>query len=168
MEKSPKSSQKNMTTYIVVGVVILLMGGGAFFFLSSKKETPKQVPSTDQTQNVKTVKPEDIGLTLEPRSDKKGIVMKITKLTGIKSIEYDVSYDAEVTEEGQTTTTPRGVVGSPIEVKSGDSEIKRDIDLGTCSRNVCKYDKVVSDVKFTIRINYTNGDIGSVEQKISL
>lgn len=164
--------KKKKKLLLIGGIIVLLIIAGAGLLFAFNSSAPPQKPSdlAPGEQKVKMLKPEDIGLTLTPRNDKKAVNMRITKLSGIKSIEYEISYDADVvdTESGQKNTTPRGVVGSPIEIKDSDTEIRREIELGTCSRNICKYDKVVSDVKFVIKVTYKNGDVGSVEQKIAL
>lgn len=160
--------KKNKILVIIVAVVVVAGAAGGYFLFG--KGAQQQAPSSEQAQEkpVKTVKPDDIGLTLTPRADNKAIVIKISKPGGLSSVEYEVSYDAKVTEEGQTVDVPRGVVGSPIEIKPTDTSLSREILLGTCSANVCKYDKVTSDIKFVIKVTYSNGDIGSIEESISL
>lgn len=158
--------KKNKVLFIVLAVVLVFAAGGLYFLTGSAKKEVK-TPTTEEIQ-AKSINPEEIGLVLTPKADKKAVVMEITKLEGIQSVEYEVSYDAEVTDEGQTTDVPRGAVGSPIQVKSTDSSIKREITLGTCSANVCKYDKVTSSIKFVIKVTFKNGDLGSVEKEISL
>lgn len=158
---------KNKGVVIGTVIVIVILIVGSLLFLFPKSETTTQIPA-NSSNNIKKLTPFDIGLILTPRSDGKAINMKITKLKGIVSVEYDVSYDAEVTDEGETAVVPRGVSGSPVKITAGESEIERDLDLGTCSKNVCKYDKVVSDVTFTLRINFKDGTIGGVETKIKL
>lgn len=158
---------KNKLVVIAVVVVLLVAGIGGFVFFQSKKGAASQAPIEEGLGAVTKMKPSDIGLVLTPKSDGKIINLKATKLDGIESIEYDVSYDAEVTDEGDTLVVPRGVAGSPLEVK-GQSELSRDLDLGTCSRNVCKYDKVVSDVTFTIRVNFKDGTVGAIETKVKI
>lgn len=159
--------KKNKILVIVVAVVVIAGAVGGYFVFN--KRTQQQAPSQQaQEKSVKTVKAEDIGLTLTPRADNKAIVIKISKPGGLSSVEYEVSYDAKVTEEGQTANVPRGVVGSPIQIKPTDTSISREILLGTCSASVCKYDKVTSDIKFIIKVTYSNGDIGSIEHSITL
>ncbi len=158
--------KKNKVLFIVLAVVLVLAAGGLYFITAGAKKQA-QAPTTEEKQ-VKSVNPDEIGLKLSLRQDKKAVVMEITKLEGIKSVEYEVSYDAQVTEEGQTNNVPRGAVGSPIQIKSGDTSIKREITLGTCSANVCKYDKVTSSIKFVIKVTYKNGDLGSVEKELAL
>lgn len=156
---------KNKLLLAAIAVVIVLVGILIYIFIPKEDTSP--FPS-ESLQNIKQLTPDDIGLILTPIKGGKAITMEITKLDGISSIEYDVSYDARVTDEGEEIVVPRGVAGSAIQIKPGESSVKRDLDLGTCSRNVCKYDQVESDIKFVIRINFTNGEVGSVEAKISL
>lgn len=158
--------KKNKILLAALVATFLVAVVGVFLITSSTKKQVSE-PIAEEVQ-AKSVSPEEIGLDLAPSADSKAIVMKITKLDGISSVEYEVSYDAEVTEEGETNNVPRGAVGSPIEIKDGDSQIKREITLGTCSANKCKYDKVTSAIKFVIKVTYANGDIGSVEKEISL
>lgn len=151
---------------IIVVVVLGIIGGGTYYLLKGdNSEAPLYQDSSDI--NVKPITADEIGLVLTPTSNGKQIKLEITKLAGIDSIEYDVSYDAEVTDEGQTAIVSRGVSGSPLKVGT-DSKVSRVLDLGTCSRNVCKYDKVVGKVTFTIRVNYKDGTVGGIEEKVSL
>lgn len=165
MKKNP------MLVVIAVVVVLALAAVGYFFLSSSGKEASTNTTSEEgfEEQSFRKLSPEDIGLTLTLNNAKNTVIMKITRLDGVKSIEYEAIYDAEVAEEGETNVVSRGVGPSTIEVKEGESQIVRpDIVLGTCSRNVCKYDKVVSDVTFNVRVNFKDGDPGVIEQKISL
>lgn len=158
--------KKNKVLFIALALVLVVAAAGLYLVTGgAKKQTA--LPIAEEKQ-AKSVSPEEIGLSLAPSPDGKAIIMKITKLDGVSSLEYEVSYDAEVTEEGETNNVPRGAVGSPIMIKDTDSEIKREITLGTCSANKCKYDKVTSAIKFVIKVTYENGEIGSVEKEISL
>lgn len=158
----------NKKIVIVVSIIFLFfaVGAGVTFFLLSQEPTVS-TNTLNGTQEIKKISASDIGLEIKVRQDKKGLVMTLSNLDGIDSVEYSISYDAEVEDEGETITVPRGVEGSPINA-SGQSKISKDLDLGTCSRNVCKYDKVVSDVTVTIRVNYKDGTVGGLEEKISL
>lgn len=50
----------------------------------------------------------------------------------------------------------------------GNSSVTRDIYLGTCSSGTCKPDRGVTSVDFVIRVNYTNGEVGQVQQSVSM
>ena len=163
--------KKNKVLVIVVSL-LLLAGAVTAFLLGNVTNSS----STDESgivsdKPVKVIQADEIGLVLSARSDKKAIILSVTKLDGVESVEYEVTYDADVAADSSGDSgsgiTQRGVVGSPILV-NGASSIKRTIELGTCSKNVCKYDNIVSDIKFVIKVTYSNGDIGSVEESISL
>ncbi len=157
---------KNKLLLVGIVVLILVLGiGGFLFFQSRGGATQEEV--IEEVTDVKTLKPEDIGLELSISDDNKIISLEAAKLDGITSIEYDISYDAEVTEDGQDFVAVRGVTGN-LDIKSGESVVSKDIDLGTCSRNVCKYDNVVGAITFNIRVNYSNGEVGGIETKLEL
>ncbi len=161
---------KNKGVLAFIGVVVvLLVAGGIFYFVSASSQNSEAEPVAEES-TLKQVSPEEIGLTLELSKDKKEVVMKIAKLDGIKSIEYEASYDAEEEdkESGESLVITQGVTsGEPLVVKSGDKELKREITLGTCSANVCRYHTVASDIQFIIKVNYANGEIGQVETTLS-
>lgn len=156
---------------LVVSALLIFAGIGGYFLVkaqTSQKEAPKKEQTEEKQETIKELKAEDIGLTLTPRADKKAIIMTIMKLDNISSIEYEATYDAEVKDGGQILSVGRGVGPSTIEIKSTDKKLRREIELGSCSRNVCKYDQGVSEVEFSIKVNYKNGEVGSVEEKVSL
>ncbi len=161
-----KNLLKNKLLLGAIIIVLVVAGVGGFLFMQTRNSS-NQETVIEEISDVKELQPEDIGLDLSILDDNKIIQLKASSLDGISSIEYDVSYDAEVTEDGQDFVATRGVTGT-LEVKSGESVVSKDIDLGTCSRNVCKYDKVVSDVTFNIRVNFTNGEVGGIEAKVPL
>lgn len=149
--------------FIIIGILVIIAAvGGYFVFTSGKTQTKLSVT---EEQNVKQINPSEIGLELSLRPDKKAVIIKATKIDGVESLEYELTYDAEVTEEGETVNVPRGAVGE-LKIRSGLAEAE--VDLGTCSANVCKYDKVTSQIKVVIKVSYSNGEIGSVEDTISL
>jgi hypothetical protein len=152
---------------IIVGVVVVAIVAllGVWYFVLPKSGTGIQ-PS-EEAQNVKEITPEEVGLSLEVVKNGQAVEMTLDKLDGIKTLEYELSYDAEETdpESGETATVPKGAVGSPIDV-AGESSIKREILLGTCSANKCRYDKVKSDIKLVLKVTYENGEVGSVEMTL--
>ncbi|MFI5265484.1 MAG: hypothetical protein ACHQT7_01940 [Candidatus Levyibacteriota bacterium] len=151
----------------VVAVVLIGIGTGAYFLIGGSSSS-KPLNTLNQGQQVKKLTASDIGLVLTVRPDKKGVILKVTKLTGITSVEYELSYDALETQDGETATVPKGVVGSPIDVKPGDTEISRNLDFGTCSRNVCRYDNIKSDISVAVKVNYKDGTVGGVNTTIKL
>ncbi len=153
---------------ILVGaIVVIVVVLGAVFVFTRSKGAQTAPPAGDQTQNVKKLSPQDIGLTLSLRADKRAVEMEIGKLTGVKSIQYEADYNANAKDPdtGELSNVPRGVVSSDIDV-SGQSDIKKEILLGTCSSGTCKYDDVTSDIKFILKIVYDSGEVASVTDSI--
>lgn len=150
--------------FVIIGAVILvlvILGGSSWYVLSTKKtETTANVP-VDQQEAVPTLSPDAIGLSLTPTDSKggKAIDMLLTKIAGITSIDYEVSYNV-------VGNIPRGVIGH-IDINSGDSTAKQQVFLGTCS-DVCHPDNVISAVKFTLKITKSDGKIYQVEQSVDL
>jgi hypothetical protein len=161
-----------MRTKILIGVIVLLFiagSAGSFYLYQKFINTPEEVVagSDEIIEDIKDLRPEDIGLSLSLTSDKRNVVITANRLSGVLSLEYEMEYMAEMEVEGQKGTAPRGASGAPIEV-NGKNEISKKILLGTCSRNVCKYDKVIGDIKVIIKVVYENGEVGKVEDKISI
>ena len=154
--------KKNALIIGVIAVVVLGIGG---YFIWARSQNQALIPKREELQNAKQMTPEDIGLELSLRSDKKAVIIKATKIDGIKGFEYELTYDAEVTEDRDTSVVPRGAVGE-FTIRGGVAQAE--VDLGTCSANVCKYDKVVSNIKVVIKVNFENGEIGAVEDEIPL
>jgi len=154
--------KKNALIIGVIAVVVLGIGG---YFIWARSQNQALIPKREELQNAKQMTPEDIGLELSLRSDKKAVIIKATKIDGIKGFEYELTYDAEVTEDRETVVVPRGAVGE-LTIRGGVAQAE--VDLGTCSANVCKYDKVVSNIKVVIKVNFENGEIGAVEDEIPL
>lgn len=153
---------------IVVGliaavVIVLILVVGFNLFRGGVAGGPGG--SSSDRQNVIEVDPEEIGLELEIRSDGNAIIITATKIDGIEGLEYELTYDAEDTFEGETNVIPRGAVGR-LNISGGIASAE--VDLGTCSSGVCKYDKVVSDINVLIKIDYENGEVGAAETQISL
>ena len=150
---------------IIFGLILVVVLGAGGFFLWSRSQNQTISPKGIEEQNVKQMSPADIGLQLSLRADGKAVIVKASKIDGIKSFEYELTYDAIVSEDGETATVPRGAVGE-LTIKGGIAQ--SEVDLGTCSANICKYDKVVSEVKVVIKVIFENGEIGAVEDSIPI
>ena len=155
---------KKLFPVLAVVIVIALVGGAVFFLTSNKSKNPSG-PSLEE-QNVIALKPEDIGLSLELSNNNREVLMTVTKLEGIKSIEFEASYDVNEKdpESGDNIVVSQGATGEVV-VES-ESEVTREITLGTCSA-VCRYHDVASDIKFILRVNFTDGRVGQVEDTLT-
>src|SRR3989304_7562277 len=147
---------------LVLGLIVVVVLGLGGFLIWSQSQNQTLTPKGEEQQNIKQMAPSDIGLELSLRSDSKAVIVKATKVEGIKSFEYELTYDAEVTEDGETVVVPRGAVGG-LTIRGAVASAE--VDLGTCWANVCKYDKVVSNIKVVIKVNFENGEIGAVEDE---
>lgn len=145
---------KNLIIVAVLGLIILIVVGMLIFSGSKKEE--QVVTEAPLEEQVATIKPEEIGLTLELSSDGKEVILGVANTEGISGLDYELSY----TSEGDI---PRGVIGH-IDIKSGKS-VKQEITLGTCS-DVCHYDEDVSDIKLILKVAKTDGTTVQVEQSL--
>ena len=155
----------NKKLLLIGGVllILLIIIGGILFFINASS-TPNEEEGII-TENFIELSPEDVGLTLESQQNNQQLVMEMTKLDDVESFEYELSYDA--VENGETVS--RGTFGSgPNPDEEGNSTIRRVMDLGTRSSGKCKYDKDVTEVMLTLRVNLNNGEVGIVELNHSL
>lgn len=148
--------------FIIIGVLILALGGGAYYFLSANKASEKSAVQAEPTLEViPTINPEDLGLVLTARSDKKAVKFEITNIKNISTIDYELTYLAQ-------GNIPRGTIGH-IEVNSGDSKVEtKYLDLGSCSSGKCKYDEGVTSVKLILKITKSDGSVYSSEKTLEL
>ncbi len=147
----------------IVAVLVLFLGLGGFLYFKSQSSSGSEEEISEETSEIvaKQVSADEIGLVLTPSQNNQVIMMEIGNLDGIESLDYEVTYDA--VENGETVQ--RGAIGT-VEL-NGESTVERKIDLGTCSRNVCKYDKGVEAVSFILRINYADGSVGEVTEEVT-
>ena len=166
---------KNKNILIIIGavvvVVILIVVG---FFVFSKKPTQpvavKQSQAEDAT--VHELSAEDIGLELAASPDSKKIQITINKLSGIKAVTYELTYEADSTAEekgeGGDPRIQRGITGD-AKFKAGDSKYQSPwLDLGSCSKSICRYDAGVTSVDLLLKITKDDNKIYSSEKKLDL
>lgn len=163
---------KNRNIQIALGVVLLvLVGLSGFYFVASKNAAePEDTQSSEAV--VKTVDPEEIGLSMEATEDNKKVLFKIGKAEGIESIEYELVYEADLPPaerlEGGEDRVTRQVSGE-AEVEKGQSSFESEpLDLGSCSRNVCKYDQGVDKVDLTLKITKSDNVTLQVTDSLEL
>jgi hypothetical protein len=161
---------KNKTLVIVVAVVLVAaLAGGGYFLFGKAKSPIQEEQSMDET--IQKLSPEDIGLTITPDSDGKKVKFAIEKLSGISSVEYELTYEADSTaaeqSEGGEPRVQRGVTGESA-IESGKSSYESPwLDLGSCSKNVCRYDKGVKSLTLTLKV-VKGGKTYSVEKVLEL
>ncbi|TSC87741.1 MAG: Uncharacterized protein G01um10147_427 [Microgenomates group bacterium Gr01-1014_7] len=99
---------------------------------------------------------------LYPRRDGNALVLNLKRTASYDAITYELAYTSKVMEirvagnrEEESATgsgsIDRGVQGT-IDTKDKKGEYEQEILFGTCSQNVCKYDKGVENGTLTLHI----------------
>ena len=157
---------KNRNLIIIAVIVLLIIVGGGIYFLSTRnlENKPQDVVPEITQEVIPTVMPVDLGLKIALREDKRAIKFEIAQIDGISLVEYQISYTKELNGE----EIPEGLIGE-IKVKPGDKKITTEYrEFGTCSSGKCRYDKVVSAVKLTLKITRDDGSVLSSEETTEL
>lgn len=148
---------------LITGAIVLILvgvfGGVVLFKGKGQEEKPPEQPVVEE--KIEEISADELRLILTARTDKKAIKFEISNIKNIASVDYELSYLAK-------GDIPRGVIGH-IEVKPTDKKITTDyLDLGTCSRNVCRYDEGVTAVKLILKITKKDGQILHAEKELNL
>lgn len=146
-------------TVILVAVIALLLIGGFSFFQKF-------------TQNKGSVEEVDLIFDSEgpyaqlfPRRDGNALILNLKRTASYDAITYELSYTSKADEEAVAGnkilddgeggalggSIDRGVQGT-IDTKDKKGEYEQEILFGTCSKNVCKYDKGVENGTLTLHI----------------
>lgn len=155
------------TIIIILAVVAIIVLGGGYYVYAKNSSSQKHVQPTpaDTSDVVPTLAPEDIGLALKESDSGKfaghGVVMTISKLNGISSVECEFTYIANTGSDN----LPRGGICKSVTVKSGDTQIQQEYPYGTCS-NVCHFDSDVSAVKMIVKVTKTDGKTYEVTKSL--
>ncbi len=134
---------------IVVGLVVLRKPAQV-----EVKQTSQLLESQDDTEPIPTVGPEvKVKLvSIQPKKEVKLVVEGVP--TNTTSLEYEFTYSTKEQESEGVFSTARSKPGESSLPKT----FERQITLGTCSRNVCRYHDITSDV--VVRLKF-EGEYGS-------
>jgi uncharacterized protein HemX len=163
---------KKHSTQIILGVIIILIiGGGGYYILASKNTAQTQDQSVN-TNLVQTLTPSAIGLKLEASPDQHKVRFTIANASNIKSIEYELTYNANSTaqeqSEGAEAKVQRGITGQS-DISSGSGSYQSSwLILGSQSANVVRYDTGVKGVSITLKITKTDNKVYQVQDKLNL
>lgn len=162
-------SQNRLTLGLIFLVILLLVGG---FFAYQKLVIEKnQLPPEEVDLNFD---PEGPYALLSPRRDGNALILNLKRTSSYDAITYELAYSSlkdEVvagedpklkkkntqpkTDEGDSGSAggyiDRGVQGT-IDANQKKGEYEQEILFGTCSKNVCKYDKGVENGTLTLHI----------------
>ncbi len=153
-------------------VAVLLVVSGYLLFAGKPKVAEEPVA---QDQSLKSISAEELGLTMEASPDKTKFKFVVAKIGDIKTIDYDIVYEADLPlseqVEGSEPRTQRQIGGqiTEDEIKKGNGKYESKwIDLGSCSRNVCKYDQGVTSIEMVLKIVKSDGKIYQAEKTLEL
>lgn len=141
--------RKNLAIIGVVFFSLILLGWGGFLVLRGKAKSANSLLPTPTSEGVlvETILEDCPFVSLTPRADGREFTLEIKRIKNAETIEYELVY--------LSSGLSRGVVGS-VDLK-GEEEISRKLLLGTCSRNVCKYDEGVEEGRLTLRFRGDDG-----------
>jgi hypothetical protein len=128
---------------ILILVVLLVLGIGVFFAFNAIRSARSPAPKVIEP---KKEAPETMlrpYFFLSPRSDGKAFTIKVTKIPESSKIDYEITY----LTEGIT----QGIIGQVVPGQGKDF-YQREHIFGTCSKNVCKYDRNVEFGKWKANI----------------
>lgn len=142
------------TTIILLAIVILIITGGLYLYRNY--QAAKNVLVTEVDLNFD---PEGPYALLLPRRDGNALQLNLKRTSSYDAISYELAYtslpdptSAKTDEDGSATgSIDRGVMGN-IETREKKGEYQQEILFGTCSKNVCKYDKGVENGTLTLHI----------------
>lgn len=160
---------------VVIGIIVVVIGallfGGYSFFANRAAQLANEEEEYIDEVVAEPLAPEEIGLTMEANDSNKAVRFVIEKADGIAAIEYQVYYEADSTaaerSEGGEDRVQRGITGEEM-VTGGSTFQSKWLDLGSCSRNVCRYDSGVESVTLTLKITKDDGKVYQVEQTLEL
>ncbi|MCJ7804719.1 hypothetical protein MUP35_03250, partial [Patescibacteria group bacterium] len=135
-------------TIILIIIGVLLIVGGIFLVRNKKKTEVTNDNQKNQQTTLETPLAERPYVILVPRADGKEFTLDITRIKNAKTIEYELVYESQ--------GLSRGVIGS-VELSSGETEVSRKLLLGSCSKDVCKYDEGIKQGTLTLRFRGSDG-----------
>ncbi len=151
-----------VTVFLALGL-LLIISAGSFVFqnFNSNQEVSEEVDLFFDAEG-------PYALTY-PRRDGNALVLNIKRTSSYDSISYDLAYSStpeETVVSGNRITEDdgEGSVGGSIDrgvsgtIETGDKkgEYEQEILFGTCSKQVCKYDKGVENGTLTLHIRKGN------------
>lgn len=152
------------TTILLILGLVILVGLGWFGFQKFIAKPAGPVEEVDLSFD-----PEGPFALLFPRRDGNALILNLKRTGSYDSISYELAYTSnpdetvvagsKISDDGEggksTGSIDRGVVGN-IDTKEKKGEYEQEILFGTCSKNVCKYDKGVENGTLTLHIKKSN------------
>jgi hypothetical protein len=143
--------EHKITVLLIIGIIIILAVG---IILVSKFVPSNQTP-VEITEEDLIFDPEGPYAILFPRRDGNAMNLNLKRTASYDKISYELAYSSEGID--------RGVMGE-INTKDKKGEYDQEILFGTCSKNVCKYDKDVENGTLTLHIQKGNKGYKMISQ----
>lgn len=129
--------------FIIPGVIILLILAWVFWpAKNAKAPTPTKTTKVEQINQLPLEKRPYV--TMFTRADGKEINLTIDKVQDATTIEYELEYYDE------DRTFIEGALGT-VDFSKESQPVTKQLLLGTCSKNVCRYHEGVSGGSVTLR-----------------
>ena len=138
--------KKKLTIIFIILAVVLIIG--AIFLVRARNRSQIDNDQAELSTVLETLLIDRPYVSLIPRADGKEFTLEISRIKNVEIIEYELVYESE--------GLSRGVIGS-IEISSGETKVSRKLLLGTCSRDVCKYDEGIEQGSLTLRFRSSEG-----------
>ena len=142
MEKLRNFLTVHKVTVILIAVLGLLALGVYFAF-----QKFAVIPSVPVEEIDLSFDSEGPYALLFPRRDGNALILNLKRTSSYENISYELAYTAEGVD--------RGVMGE-VNTKEKKGEYEQEILFGTCSKNVCKYDKGVENGTLVLKIKKGN------------
>lgn len=163
MLKLPKKIAESKINIILAAglIIVVLLGYFTYQKFIANKQQEVVVEETDLSFD-----PEGPYALLYPRRDGNALVLNLKRTASYDKISYELAYTSQPDnttsnskksdgEENTAGTIDRGVMGE-LNTKDKKGEYEQEILFGTCSKNVCKYDKGVENGTLTLHIKKGN------------
>jgi len=160
---------KNKNTIIaVVGIIVILVGAFLIFGRGNGSDNGSGRESVLEQEEVVERVDDSVIVELETGARSGEALLTVENApAGTDSIEFELSYDAEATNEAEAAlggdTVPQGAIGSCDETGDGQwecgepSSSGRKVVFGTCSSGVCRYHSIVGEINVLLSFE---GDYG--------
>lgn len=104
--------------------------------------------SIDAATKKPAAKSSDITVSASVKKNKTAVIATFGNLHNAKSVSFTLIYSTNGRQEG---------AGGSIKPKKGQKTVSRELLLGTCSKNVCRYHKNLKNMKLEVITTLTSG-----------
>lgn len=141
--------KKIIPLFIIITIVGVLIYS---FFPKTNNNKKEEVAVSPSPQEINKLPVNAINIVFKVRPDFRAVSFSLSGLKekGYRSFEYEISYDAQSSEDPSQIISQGS--GSASAIMVNEEPFEREVLLGTCSKNVCRYDKGVKSVKIIIRL----------------